>query len=142
MLLIALSLLLINSLAHGVQQCIVSSTSPELNLVHPLLQDEYQRRVYVALFSDWIHKYQQSFDSNEIFFERLQVFIDNDQFIRSINQRNLTYQLGHNAFSHLTYEEWRGAMHFGWVIHLNHMMKAHIFRKSKNQKLILEVTSL
>lgn len=111
-LLITLNLL---SQAEELHQCLISTSSSELTSLHPLLQDPYSRNIYLALFSDWIQQHKMNFETNEIFIKRLQIFVENDQFIRFHNHKNLPYQLGHNAFSHLTLEEWKQSKHFGFV---------------------------
>jgi C1A family cysteine protease len=34
-------------------------------------------------------------------------------FIRAVNEQRLPYRLGHNAFSHLAFEEWRRVVRMG-----------------------------
>ena len=119
LLLVVLFSQIFTSQAKDIPQCIVSSTSLSVEALHPLLRDQYARSIYLSLFTDWIHHHQMNFETNEVFVKRLQIFVDNDQFIRFVNRRNLSYQLGHNAFSHLTFEEWRESIHFGWVFQLD-----------------------
>ena len=43
----------------------------------------------------------------------LQNFANNDDIIVAHNLKKLSYTLGHNQFSHMTYDQWRAAVHFG-----------------------------
>lgn len=43
----------------------------------------------------------------------LQNFANNDDRIAEHNMKKLSYTLGHNQYSHMTYEQWRAAVHFG-----------------------------
>lgn len=56
-------------------------------------------------------KYSISFETGEEFALRLEIFSAKDDEIELHNSGNSTYTLGHNAFSHLTWEEFRA--HFG-----------------------------
>ena len=115
-LLLLFSLFFVPCQAKEVHQCLISTSASELNSsLHPLLKESYSRSIYLALFSDWIHQHHIKIESNELFVHRLQIFIDNDEFIRLTNKQNLSFKLGHNAFSHLTFEEWRQSRHFGFV---------------------------
>ena len=43
----------------------------------------------------------------------LQNFANNDDRIIEHNMKKLSYTLGHNQYSHLTYDQWRAAVHLG-----------------------------
>lgn len=43
----------------------------------------------------------------------LQNFANNEDFIATTNSKNLSYELGHNKFSHLSYDEWVNHVRLG-----------------------------
>lgn len=43
----------------------------------------------------------------------LQNFANNDDLIAEHNAKRLSYTLGHNQFSHLTFDQWRASVHLG-----------------------------
>jgi len=43
----------------------------------------------------------------------LENFASNDDLIEDTNAQGLSYTLGHNKFSHLSYEEWKAEVHLG-----------------------------
>ena len=58
---------------------------------------------YEGLFKDWTQTFDKTFDGDE-YDHRLQVFSDADDVINLHNAGNHTYTLGHNEYSHLTWE--------------------------------------
>lgn len=62
---------------------------------------------YGLLFSNWMEKHGFNFEEHE-YLNRFKNFIDNDKFIDFHNEQNNSFVLGHNAFSHMTNEEFRG----------------------------------
>ena len=67
---------------------------------------------YESLFKDWLSKFDQSFEGDE-YEHRLQVFSDADDVINTHNSGNHTYTLGHNEYSHLTWEEFSELKNLG-----------------------------
>jgi hypothetical protein len=61
---------------------------------------------YESAFVDHMVMNELKF-SGEEFVQRLDVYIENDKYITEHNSGNSTYTLGHNAFSHMTFEEFR-----------------------------------
>lgn len=98
------------------EQCSVLESMPftETNKAPALLAESpLQRQLYQALFSDWLKRHKVLIHSNDHYIQRLEVFVDNDKFIRATNKQALSYKLGHNLFSHLTLDEWRHFVHLG-----------------------------
>lgn len=63
---------------------------------------------YVTAFSEWTEKYDKKYESSEEQTERLGIFIRNLQYIMEANSmKGRSFQLGLNAFSDLTFEEFR-----------------------------------
>jgi len=52
-------------------------------------------------------------NSGEHFVEMLTNFANNDDIIENHNAQNLSYQLGHNKFSHLSLDQWRQYVRLG-----------------------------
>jgi len=64
------------------------------------------RAMFEAKFIDWCSEHNIHFSSGEEFVTRLSNWIENDMFIQATNAREeLTFEVGHNAFSHMTQEE-------------------------------------
>lgn len=60
---------------------------------------------YQPLFQDWMKEYSMNISVME-YEKRLQIFADTHDLIQTHNSDPMiTYQLGHNQFSHLTMEE-------------------------------------
>ncbi|CAM9239818.1 unnamed protein product [Discosporangium mesarthrocarpum] len=70
------------------------------NLLHP-------RSYYEEKFYDWMAKYGIQFESGKDFVRRLEIFARSDDKIATHNSEGLGYTLGHNAYSHMTWEEFR-----------------------------------
>jgi cathepsin L len=60
------------------------------------------RENYEKVFYNWMKDYNINFDNGNEFYNRLNIFIANDEYINDINSQNLPYKLAHNQFSHLT----------------------------------------
>jgi len=74
----------------------------------------HDRAYYEAKFFNWLQEHKLQATSGEHFVKMLSNFAANDDLIETHNARkDVTYTLGHNQFSHLSYEEWRAEMHFG-----------------------------
>ena len=61
---------------------------------------------YMIKFETWMTNHGFNFTEHE-YLNRLKNFIDNDKFIDFENDRNNSYTLGHNIFSHLTHDEFK-----------------------------------
>jgi len=94
-----------------------------LSLVNAAL---FERAVYEQKFVDWMKEYDMNFDGAE-FVKRLSVFSDNHDFIVKHNEQgNATYTLGHNQFSHMTFEEFEKQF-----LNLNMQNQLNIMKKYK-----------
>ena len=56
-------------------------------------------------FYDLSLEYKQNFLTSDDFIYRFNVFLENDDYINSVNEKNLSYTLAHNQFSFLTADE-------------------------------------
>jgi C1A family cysteine protease len=56
-------------------------------------------------FDNWIKEYSNFFKNTTDFVSKYHTWYDNDKFIKSINNQNLSYKLGHNQFSIYTLDE-------------------------------------
>jgi len=72
-----------------------------------------ERNYYEVKFYDWLQEFKITVKSGEDFAHMLSNFADNDDKIETHNAKNLSYTLGHNQFSHMSYEEWKVYMRFG-----------------------------
>eukprot|EP01031_Cornospumella_fuschlensis_P029685 gene29685-35831_t len=72
------------------------------------------REYYEQKFFDWLVQHKVPIDEGRNFVHYLQNFANNDDKITLHNEGNSSsYTLGHNKFSHLSYEEWRTVVGFG-----------------------------
>lgn len=85
----------------------------------------HDREYYEAKFLDWMQTHSIRADNGDHFVRMLQNYADNDDYIAQHNALNLSYTLGHNQFSHMSYEEWRSAMHFGLDRPINPASSVH-----------------
>ena len=60
-----------------------------------------------------MEKYGLTFPDGIEFVHRLDIFANKDDEITLHNAGNFTFTLGHNAFSHLTWEEFQAYFHLG-----------------------------
>lgn len=65
----------------------------------------HDRSFYESKFYDWVQEHKPTMKNGADFARFLQNFADNDDFINTHNQQGKSYTLGHNKFSHMTYEE-------------------------------------
>jgi len=73
-----------------------------------------ERGYYEALFYSWLSEFKIKPASGEQFVHFLQNFANNEDLINSHNSKaNVTYTLGHNQYSHMSFEEFRQYMHLG-----------------------------
>ena len=56
-------------------------------------------------FYDLSLEYKQNYSTSDDFIYRFNVFLENDDYINSVNEKNLSYTLAHNQFSFLTADE-------------------------------------
>eukprot|EP00602_Paraphysomonas_sp_CaronLab_P000031 CAMPEP_0185026086 /NCGR_PEP_ID=MMETSP1103-20130426/9853_1 /TAXON_ID=36769 /ORGANISM="Paraphysomonas bandaiensis, Strain Caron Lab Isolate" /LENGTH=310 /DNA_ID=CAMNT_0027559545 /DNA_START=155 /DNA_END=1087 /DNA_ORIENTATION=+ len=63
------------------------------------------------MFAEWMEKYSISFPNASEYARRLQIFIETDNIIEEHNaNKESTYTLAHNAFSHMTLSEFESHM--------------------------------
>jgi C1A family cysteine protease len=74
-----------------------------------------ERGYYETKFYDWLSQFTHVKPANgNEFVHFLENFAANDDLItRHNSQANVTYTLGHNQFSHLSFAEWREYVHLG-----------------------------
>jgi C1A family cysteine protease len=72
-----------------------------------------ERGYYEEKFINWVQEHKVQYNNGEHFLHMLQNFANNDDLIETTNAQNLSYQLGHNSFSHMDVNEWRDAMKLG-----------------------------
>jgi hypothetical protein len=75
----------------------------------------HDRKFYEEKFYQWLQDFKEQVQvrDGEHFVHMLQNFANNHDLIEQHNSQNHTYTLGHNAFSHMSYEEWVEYMRFG-----------------------------
>lgn len=75
----------------------------------------YDRKFYEGKFFEWLQEFKSEVQvrDGKHFVHMLENFANNHDLIEKHNAQNLTYTLGHNAFSHMSYEEWVEYMRFG-----------------------------
>jgi len=71
------------------------------------------RGYYEAKFYNWLSEHKVAVKNGEHFVQMLQAFSNNDDLIETTNAQNLPYKLGHNAYSHLTSDEFDAYFHLG-----------------------------
>jgi KDEL-tailed cysteine endopeptidase len=64
------------------------------------------------VFEQWAAKHNINIDDNLIYDKIYKNWIENDKFINNVNSMNLTYKLGHNAYSGYSSEEFSELMGF------------------------------
>jgi KDEL-tailed cysteine endopeptidase len=68
---------------------------------------------YESKFFDWMQEHKIQFKNGAEFAYRLSVFRENLDYIMNHNAKESTYELGTNAYSHLTSEEFADFFHLG-----------------------------
>lgn len=68
---------------------------------------------YESKFFDWMKEHGKEFKNGQEFAHRLAVFADNLDYIEAHNAKGLSYELGLNAYSHMTHEEFLDHMRIG-----------------------------
>lgn len=71
------------------------------------------RIYYEEKFFNWLSFFKIEPPTGMHFVRWLQNFANNDDMIVAHNLKKLSYTLGHNQFSHMTYDQWRAAVRFG-----------------------------
>ena len=71
------------------------------------------RTYYEEKFWNWLSTFEMTPPSGSHFVHWLENFAVNDDRIESHNAQKSPYTLGHNHFSHMSYDEWRVAMRLG-----------------------------
>jgi len=79
----------------------------------PIAQNLHDRAYYEEKFFNWLSEHKVEATSGEHFVKMIQNFANNDDIITQHNNQGLSYQLGHNQFSHLSVEEWREYVKLG-----------------------------
>lgn len=73
----------------------------------------HDRSYYEAKFFDWLTQFKTQVPTGERFVHMLENFAANQDLIEEHNAKGLSYTLGHNKFSHLSYEEWKVEVRLG-----------------------------
>lgn len=73
----------------------------------------HDRKYYEEKFFNWLSEHKKNPESGDRFVQMLQNFADNDDYITAHNSKATTYLLGHNQFSHMTFDEWRQFVRLG-----------------------------
>ena len=74
----------------------------------------HERHFYEEKFFDWLQEHKVEVKNGEDFIHMLQNFANNHDLIEAHNaQENVTYTLGHNEFSHMSFEEFQQYMRLG-----------------------------
>jgi KDEL-tailed cysteine endopeptidase len=68
---------------------------------------------YEGKFFDWMQEHNMKFQNGAEFAKRLAIFAENLDYIESHNSKESTYELGTNAYSHMTPEEFADFFHLG-----------------------------
>ena len=66
----------------------------------------------INLFEQWAAKHNINIDDNLIYDRIFNNWVENNEFITEINNMNLTYKLGHNAYSGYSSDEFSELMGF------------------------------
>lgn len=83
---------------------------------------------YEQQFAQWLTAHGLAFDEPLEYLRRMETFVANDIFIREHNARaNASFSLGHNEFSHLTFDEF-AALKKGFQMPIGYLEKrlAHV----------------
>jgi C1A family cysteine protease len=72
----------------------------------------HDREYYENKFHDWISEYKVIINDNK-FSHMLSNFANNDDMIEIHNSKKLSYELGHNQYSHLSFEEFKDYIKLG-----------------------------
>jgi len=78
-----------------------------------VLANKHDRAFYEEKFFDWLAEFKVEVPTGEHFVHMLANFANNHDLIEETNAKNLSYKLGHNKFSHLSFEEWKQEVRLG-----------------------------
>jgi C1A family cysteine protease len=94
---------------------IFSLSSADNNLRRDLFaKNIHTRDFYEEKFVNWISQYNINSRDGNHFVHMLSNFADNDDMIETHNaNKDKTYELGHNKFSHMSFEEFKDFIHLG-----------------------------
>lgn len=73
----------------------------------------HDRQFYEQKFFEWLQQFREEVKDGNHFVHMLQNFANNHDFIEQENTRGFQYTLGHNKFSHLSFEEWTDYVKLG-----------------------------
>jgi C1A family cysteine protease len=62
---------------------------------------------YMGKFLSWMKKFNMTFEDQDEFIHRFQIFCQSDDIIEAHNAKGESWRMGHNQFSHLTFPEFR-----------------------------------
>jgi len=79
----------------------------------PIAQNLNDRSYYEAKFFGWLAEHNIQPTSGEHFVRMIQNFANNDDIITAHNNQGLSFELGHNQFSHLSIDEFRDHVRLG-----------------------------
>ena len=72
------------------------------------------REFYEEKFVNWLTEFNMTTQNGHIFSHMLNNFANNDDIIETHNSNNEnTYELGHNQFSHMSFDEFKSYVHLG-----------------------------
>jgi len=93
-------------------------------------------------FIEWVEHYSIKFVSDNHFGTVYKTWISNDKFIEEINNKNLTYILGHNQFSGMNVEEFKKYLGFSNNLNIRSSIRngLEIIEKIEKQQLDASVT--
>jgi len=87
----------------------------------------HDRGYYEAKFYEWLQNFEMKIENGRHFVRMLENFANNDDIIEAHNaNKNNTFTLGHNKFSHLSLEEWREYVKLGLSKPSEEELPAHI----------------
>jgi C1A family cysteine protease len=89
------------------------ATAIALTVASAAAINNHPRGYYEEKFFNWVQEHNIKIGNGQLFTHFLQNFANNDDIIELHNSQNLSYQLGHNQFSHMDVNEWREAMKLG-----------------------------
>lgn len=73
----------------------------------------HDRAYYESKFFSWLASHGMTPQNGDHFVHMLQNFANNDDIIEAHNNQKLSFELGHNKFSHLSLDEWREYVRLG-----------------------------
>ncbi len=94
----------------------------------------HDRRFYQDKFDMWLSEYKVVAHNDSHFTHMLDNFANNDDIIETHNsmENDTTYQLGHNQFSHMNFEEFKEYIHLGLDFPAPETIAANILEPTTN----------